>query len=338
MPTHKTRFQRLRDHFSHIPTQYFIGFGMAGVIALSVPLVYAAVTILGEPYTPLLFWLSLALPVSITPIVLYTAVRMLRRLKHFQHELDEALEQNRKKELMLYEQMRFAFMGEMLSNISHQWRQPLNTINLALLSSKTALMRGDIDPDQLQRHFDLIEANTHYLSNTIDDFKSFFQNRDAASQYPFGTILHEVRSVIIPILDHNGITLEIECHDLDDILLFSPLSQVLLNLIGNSVDALKSSHVAPKKIRLVCKQSVGQFEITCCDNGMGISREHRDKIFNPYFSTKSKTQGTGIGLYMSRQIIEKMFHGSLQLLDTDDQNTCFIIQLPLNSAAEKEAQ
>jgi len=338
MSLFKTRLQRLTESLSNIPTQYFIIIGIIAVISLSVPMVYLAVTLLGEPYTPLFFWLSLALPVSITPMVLFAVIKILRRLKHFREALDLALEQNRKKELLLYEQMRFAFMGEMLSNISHQWRQPLNTINLALLSSKTALMRGHVDPEELQRHFDLIEANTHYLSNTIDDFKSFFQNRDTSSKYPLETILREVQSVMTPILDYNGIVLEVTCIDVDETPLFSPLSQVMLNLIGNSVDALKSSHIAPKTVRLICKKSEENLAITCCDNGSGIRHEHRDKIFNPYFSTKSKAQGTGIGLYMSRQIIEKMFNGSLKLADTANHNTCFEILMPFNTKTDKELQ
>jgi signal transduction histidine kinase len=320
--------QRYFDNLIAISVPFFVVVGTLIVITVSVPLLYIMAWLFQEPYGWFLFGASVVLPALITPVVLCNVVKISNRSIHFQKELENAVEENKRKELLLYEQARFAFMGEMLSNISHQWRQPLNTINLAIFSAKTEMACQKLSDKHLNETFDLIETNSHYLSNTIDDFKSFFQKKNIHELRQLEDIMHEVQSVIAPILKYHTIKLVINNHLETPLYLASPISQVLLNLIGNSVDALKSVSGSDKQIRLTCKLSHEMLEVSCCDNGLGISDDVKPHIFDPYFTTKPKSQGTGIGLYMSRQIVEKMFKGRLVLAASEDSIwTCFKMRL-----------
>ena len=314
--------------FQKMNTMVFVLIGTAMVLVFSVPLTYALTSLFGETYSVLILLLSILLPLMLTPIALFFVIHILHHLHYFKDALSESIDENRKKDLLLYEQARFAFMGEMLSNISHQWRQPLHTINLAILSSKTEFIKESFDLEKITSNLDVIEANTHYLSKTIDDFKTFFQKRGTAQVCPLIEILDEVQSVATPIFEYNTIDFMMECTDAKEVMLYAPLSQVLLNLIGNSVDALKASKNFPKQIHVTCKTVGKELHIHCCDNGVGIESVHQSRIFDPYFSTKSRAQGTGIGLYMSRQIIEKMFEGTLKLESTESGKTCFHMTIP----------
>lgn len=331
--------QRYLDRFLQISVSAVVLLGTLIVIIISIPLLYVMSWLFNEPYSRFLFEASIVLPVSIAPLVLYNVVKISNRSIYFQKELQEAVEENKRKELLLYEQARFAFMGEMLSNISHQWRQPLNTINLAILSAKTEMACQTLSDKRLSETFDLIETNSHYLSTTIDDFKSFFQKKNVQKVREFESIIQEVKSVIAPILKYHSITLIIDNYLQQPIYLASPISQVLLNLIGNSVDALKKVSASDKQIKLTCKLSHEMLELSCCDNGMGIDDEVKPHIFDPYFTTKPKAQGTGIGLYMSRQIVEKMFDGRLMLAPLEDSDgTCFKMRLSYQNEKKETKQ
>lgn len=321
--------------FININVHIFVVIGTLFVLSCSVPMVYTIAYIFDEPYSKFLFGASLMVPMTIAPFLLYNIMKIMHRLSDFQKQLHSAVEENKEKELMLYEQARFAFMGEMLSNISHQWRQPLNTINLAILAAKAEGIHQQISEKRLNETFDMIEVNTHYLSNTVDDFKSFFMKKNINELRTLDNIFDEVRNVIAPVLKYNSIALEIENNTTGDVYLVSPISQVILNLIANSIDALKSLSQSEKKITITCLLSDDMLEIQCCDNGPGIDDTIKKSIFDPYFTTKSKAQGTGIGLYMSRQIVEKMFEGHLALSSENDSGlTCF--KMYLNYHTQKE--
>ncbi len=322
---------RMAERIKHMSSLSFVVVGTVISVTLSIVLVYLFAALFSQVYTLFLLMLSIVLPLLLTPVLLFSLMRLLQHVEYFKHTLSELIEENRKKDLMLYEQARFAFMGEMLSNIAHQWRQPLNTINLAIFASKTEFMKPEYDHERVLSLFDEIEANTQYLSGTIDDFKTFFQNKDSMRICPLKEIFDEVQSVTASILKYYGIAYTLHYDDCEDIELYAALSQVLLNLISNSLESLKSSKHYPKTIHLSCKRVDEQLLFTCCDNGIGIKQEHQNRIFDPYFSTKSKSKGTGIGLYMSRQIVEKMFEGVLTLERSPLEQTCFSISIPLPS-------
>jgi len=325
--------QNIVNTFTHINIHLFVFLATLSVLLTSIPIVYIIAKLFSEPYSTFLFGASIVVPGFIAPVIFYQITKMLNRLSQFQDKLHEATEENKKKELMLYEQARFAFMGEMLSNISHQWRQPLHTINLAIFSAKTEAMQKKLSDEHLMKIFDLIESNTHHLSNTIDDFKQFFQKRDTHELRTLDEILIEVQNVVSPILKYNSISLHVKNDCVEDVYLTSPISQVLLNLIGNSIDALKSVSQEKKEITINCSTMYNMLDISCCDNGCGIDDDIVQNIFDPYFTTKSKAQGTGIGLYMSRQIIEKMYEGRL-VISPHSHSTCFKMRLKYQTQRE----
>lgn len=299
------------------------------VLLLSIGSVYLLSLVAQERYTFFIFILSVILPLMLTPLIVSLLLRSTKYLKYYKEHLHQEIESCREKDLILFEQARFALMGEMLANISHQWKQPLNTINLAIISSKTST---EITPT-MERYFDIMEDNVNYLANTIDDFMSFFDKKIYSEIRPLEDIIREVQSIMGVHIKNNRIVCDIQReYTLGEIKIASSISQVILNLINNAKDAF-AKDALEKKIHLKFVINANSVEIICCDNGEGVAPEIKERIFDPYFTTKSKTQGTGIGLYMSRQIIQKVFGGEIEVNPKNRQklqgmSTCFYIKLP----------
>ena len=283
--------------------------------------------------------LSVLMPLLLTPAVLGTMLKLVSRLTCCTEALQKEIEKSQQKDLLLFEQERFALMGEMLSSISHQWRQPLNAINLTLLSARVSMASQPLDSAALDKLFDTIEDNTHYLSNTIEDFRTFFQNKAPKEIVPLKEIIHELNTIISPILKTDRITLEVEWDSnlMECLQLATAISQVLLNLISNSKDAMQEIQRERKYINIAIRKRDGGVTIAVADNGPGIKAEVRPKIFDAYFTTKGKLKGSGIGLHMSRQIIEKIFGGSILLDDTYENGCRFLIDLPYSECCLLEA-
>ena len=300
---------------------------MATVAVLigSIPIVYLSSIVGNVEYNFFLFSISVVLPLLLTPPLLFVLITLTVNLQHVKEHLEEEIEKNKSKDIILYEQSRFVTMGEMMANISHQWKQPLNTINLAVLNAKL----NQNNSKNMEYYFDIVENNVNYLAETINDFMSYFDRRSHSELKPLSMIIKEVRSIIDGSLKKEGVILNINfSSELEGIEVASSLSQVLLNLITNSKDALSSSKVE-KKIGIDILQASNSLEIILYDNGKGISEDIKENIFSPYFTTKEKSQGTGIGLYMSKQIINKFFGGDLTLLE-NKKDTCFKIHLPFS--------
>ena len=224
---------------------------------------------------------------------------------------------------MLIRQSRFILMGEMMANISHQWKQPLNTINLAVLSARTS----DYSQESLERYFEIIESNVNHLAATIDDFTLFMDKKTCIEPRDLNAIIKEVNSIIGIHMQKQGIDLNIELKDgSEKIMIASSISQVLLNLLNNSKDAFLNENIQ-KNINIEFKIYKDYLRINCCDNGKGIKKELLNKIFDPYFTTKETGKGTGIGLYMSEQIIKKIFHGKIEV-SSEPGKTCFYLSIP----------
>ena len=305
------------------------------VLFSSVPLVYVCSLLSEVEYSVFLFTLSVLLPTLLTPPLIVVLLKLSTNLKHVKQALNSELLKNKKRDVILFEQARFALMGEMMANISHQWKQPLNTINLAVLAAKTSRN----SEESLEKYFDIIEDNVNHLASTIDDFMSFFDKKAHSEIKTLDAIVKEIKSIVFTHISNRKIELDIMIdNSYGDIEIASSISQVVLNLLNNAKDAfLEGDHF--KKIKLQFISNEYGLEIECCDNGKGIPPEIEDRIFDPYFTTKEKSQGTGIGLYMSKEIIQKMFDGKINLsqrsysrssmepLDNSGK-TCFFIAIP----------
>lgn len=305
------------------------------VLFFSIPLVYVYNCLFGDEYTYYHFFISITLPLFLTPPAIAILLRAARSLQHVQKELAEEIEKNKKNDILLFEQARFVLMGETLANISHQWKQPLNTMGLSLVSLQTT------DPTEKEKahYYEIMEDNIRYLATTIDDFMSFFDHRTSSEMRTTESILKEINSIISTQISNKNIDFEIKVDDSRGALLVaSSISQVILNLLGNSTDAFEKDQKDKKMCLKLITTKYGM-EIECCDNGKGISLDIKDRIFLPYFTTKEKSQGSGLGLYMTKEIVQKFFGGKIALNDREisrsskfpDEHinsTCFYIAVP----------
>ncbi len=236
-------------------------------------------------------------------------------LYEFYDELDtkvkEELEKNREKEQLLMHQSKLASLGEMLGNIAHQWRHPITNLSLLVQNLSIAYERGKLDDDRMKKFHKKSLEQIEYMSKTIDDFTSFFK-KDKQKQKFF------VRDVIedtLKLLESRIKDVEIVKNYQDRVFIEgykTEFSQVILNIINNAIDALNERKVAKKKIFVF----ISKEKIEIGDNAGGISDEIIDKIFEPYFTTKFQSQGTGIGLYMSKVIINKHFGTNLEVYNS----------------------
>jgi len=223
------------------------------------------------------------------------------------------VEQSRQKDQIMFRQSRLASMGEMIGNIAHQWRQPLNAIVLIIQSFQMKRIAG------LELSDAFIDKQTNegiqlasLMSQTIDDFRNYFKpNR---SEELFGvkdTLLYSL-NLVQEFYAKSGIEIFLNStHDVQISGYPNEFSQVIMNLFSNAKDVLEERAMEEKLIEVIITKEVNNAVISVVDNGGGISDEVQDRMFEPYFTTKHKSSGTGIGLYMSKQIIEKQMQGSI---------------------------
>ena len=317
---------KLDSYITSLSSLQIIIFSTILVLTGSIPIVYLASLIGGVDYTLFLVSISIALPLILTPVVVFVLISLTKSLRYFKEHLKIEIERNKEKDLMLFEQARFALMGEMMANISHQWKQPLNTIGLSVVS----LNISQKDSEEQKKYFTIIEDNVRFLAETIDDFMSFFDKRTHSEVKSISDIVREIKSIIGTNLLNHSIKLDIQGDDeCENIYVSSSISQVILNLVNNSIDALAKID-EEKKITLSFIVIDNSFSIVCSDNGSGVDVSIKESIFNPYFTTKHKTQGIGIGLYMSKQIIDKFFAGTLELGSREGFATSFIVTIPFS--------
>ena len=222
---------------------------------------------------------------------------------------------NKTQEKMMQQQHRLAQMGEMISMIAHQWRQPLSAISATsgVLSIKAKMNR--LDMQTVTELSDKITGFSQHLSSTIDDFRNFFKADQVKQNTDYKKIIDSVMRIVEISLQEKKIELILHVENLVEFLANeNELKQVLLNLIKNSEDALLETNTQNPKIIITIQDKT----ITISDNAGGIPQEIIDKIFEPYFSTKIKKDGTGLGLYMSKIIVEEHCAGKLQVFNENN--------------------
>ena len=236
--------------------------------------------------------------------------------------INEAVAELRKKDDILIQQSRLNAMGEMISNIAHQWRQPLNNIGLIVQSLQLAFKANDLTVEELNA--DVVETMKvlQQISDTIDDFRNFFSYEEKASYFSVNEIISRALSFVEQSLKRKEIKIEVdEEPDVAADGFPNECMQVFLNIILNARDALVEHH----EISDVCQRLIsvrifnknGRAIVTVRDNAGGIAEDILPKIFDPYFTTKKQNSGAGIGLYMAKMIVEKKMHGSLTARNVD---------------------
>jgi len=239
------------------------------------------------------------------------------------HEVDL----NRKKDAFIFQQSKLASMGEMIANIAHQWRQPLNRINMSMHVISSIIDKSKIKEKKLiEKNILLIENNITYMSSTIDDFSGFFSPKKEMTQFHVKKVIN--RSLVLFQNKNTDVIINIDIGN--DIVIKSyenELIQVIMVLLENAIYNFQTANIKEKTVHLYAGKRKNTLEISILDNGGGIPSEIIDRIFEPYFSTKFKGQGIGVGLYMAKMLVEESMNGKL-LVEVRNKNTHFKIQLP----------
>ena len=305
-------------------------------------------------------------------IILQKTNELKKTNQNLQKTITEQIEQSRKKDQIMYQQARLASMGEMIQNIAHQWRQPLNSLIILIQNFKLKYDNGTLSKDIVQAQTQDALRIANNMSDTIENFRNFFQPHIKKKNFFICASIKDSIALIKPTLEQNNIQVFFEYEE--DIEIFgyeNAFSQIVLNIIKNAQDALtqcaldfkqdsmhdlaqdssdfdesgiiqitlsRNSHCALTQSTQASK-TADCAQICIMDNGGGIKIPQIDKIFEPYFTTKHKSIGTGIGLYMAKQIIEKQMGGCIEVansawvakeLDKECYGAKFMIRFPLN--------
>jgi len=226
--------------------------------------------------------------------------------------INEAVTELRHKDQILIQQSRLAAMGEMINNIAHQWRQPLNNIGLIVQNLQLAYQSGDMTATEVNKEADKAMDVILHMSRTIDDFRNFFRQDKEKRTFEINTVVSRSLEFIAATLESCRIRVDVTNDGAVSAVGYqNEYAQVLLNIISNARDALVERMVASPRISIRITGENGRSLVTISDNGGGIAEDILPRIFDPYFTTKEPGKGTGIGLYMSKVIIEKNMDGRL---------------------------
>jgi len=246
----------------------------------------------------------------------------LERLKdNLELRVQTGIEENRKKDSMMIAQSRLATMGQMISFIAHQWKQPLNAISVITQNTEDAWQFEELNDEKLHYNSTQILDQIKFMADTIEDFRNFFRPDIEKSDFYPGKIIRKTIRFIEKNFQENEIEIEL---DLNEKCLVkgmpNELSQVVLNILNNARDAFieKKSNPKQRKVKITLSCSEDQSIITFRDNAGGIPENVLPRIFESYFSTKGNEQGTGLGLSMCKTIIEGRMHGKLTAENIDN--------------------
>lgn len=242
----------------------------------------------------------------------------------YKNEIFNEVEKNKKQLILIQQQNKLASMGEMIGSIAHQWRQPLNAININIQNLDDDYEEGLIDKKFVDKFIIENIKIINFMSKTIDDFRNFFRIDKIKSDFSVKESIDEVISIESSILKKHTIAVLIKGDDFTINGFNSEFKQVILNMISNSKDAIIQKKTKKGKITITLNSP----KIIIQDNGDGISQEIINRIFEPYYTTKEAGKGTGMGLYLSKMIIEDNMNGSLSVKNATE-GAMFIIDMEI---------
>ena len=285
---------------------------------------------------------KLLIPITIFLFILVLIYRqyLLKKLnKKLLDKVKLEIQKNEEKNRILIQQSRMASMGEMLENIAHQWRQPLSTISVCATGMEVKKKYNTLDDEEFFKSINHIKKSTQYLSNTIDDFRNFFSKDKILTKINISNVINKALDLVSTTFNSNKIVVVKHLEDINILSLENELIQVFMNIFINAKDALKEQKQEQPLLIITITKENGFLNIKIQDNANGIKEDIIDKIFEPYFTTKHKFKGTGIGLYMSKLLVEKHLNGSLLVSnktfvyeEKEYFGAEFIISLPLENS------
>lgn len=256
--------------------------------------------------------------------------QMILESYHLNKKLEAEIAERKHQEKLLIQNSKLAAMGEMIGLIAHQWRQPLSSISTLSGNLKVLIDLDMYDPKQFIEQ--LLEINNHaqYLSKTINDFRHFFKPDNPQEMVMMDDIIENTLSIVGRSIEYKNISL-IKNYSFKNKISTYPreLMQVFLNLLKNATDVLVERNIQQPKVIINGFEKDGYQIIEVIDNGGGIDEDIIDKIFAPYYSTKGPAKGTGLGLYMSKTIVEQHCRGRIKVSNRKE-GACFTVELPIN--------
>jgi len=278
-----------------------------------------------------LFYLSFVL-VIVSVIVYFYKQRMEEAratILSQQNALKEQLLELKKKDKIMTMQSKHAVMGEMISMIAHQWRQPLSTVTLNISNFQVKRLLGDknIYEKELDEMLDTISNTAVYLSDTINDFQTYFHPNRSLSTIDVKELIQKAVNFTLPRI--KGTDIEMNIQESKAVIIetyTNEVVQVLLNILNNAIDAFVENQIKNGKIDIRFFEEKESVKIEVYDTAGGVDAKNIESIFEPYFSTKGKN-GTGLGLYMSQMIIQKQFNSHIEVF-SENGMTLFSFRIP----------
>ncbi len=283
----------------------------------------------------------------VTFVLLLSSIYLSRLIQDkfysYNHKIYKEVDKNREKDALLAQQSKMAAMGEMIGNIAHQWRQPLSLISTASSSLKLKQDFKLLDEDEITKTSELITKTTLHLSQTIDDFRDFFKPNKEKTKSNTKELWDKTYNLIKEQHINNNIEVIIDIEYKEIHLLINELMQVMINILNNAKDQFKGSK--NNFIFVIIRKDEENLSITIKDNAGGIPSNLINRIFEPYFTTKHQSSGTGIGLYMSEEIIKKHMNGEIEV--SNDTYTYknneyigakFLITIPVKSNQQENEE
>jgi len=242
---------------------------------------------------------------------------------------DQVEKINRQNSFMVH-QSRLASMGEMINSIAHQWRQPLNRINscVAVLGS---IQNANVEMNEMiSSKLESIEQNTRYMSDTIEDFANFFHPNKEQTSFTLQDVVQKALALIVSRT--KNIEIIIDAKEKIEIFSFeNEYQQVILTILHNAIDNFELKSIVNPRIDIILKMRNHNPYLCIQDNGGGIESKDIDRIFEPYYTTKFSAEGTGLGLYMAKMIVESSMGGYLRVQNKNN-GACFTIETPKRGA------
>ncbi len=233
--------------------------------------------------------------------------------------------EKKKQEHLLVQQNKLASMGELINMIAHQWRQPLSEINGVVLNMDIDYKKEQLSKEKFSNYLDNLETTTEYMSQTINDFLNYFKHNKKLENFTISSLIEGTLNLVSSIQKEHIKIRYIQHPEITITSYRSELIQALLILINNAMDAcLLKKDYNNSEIIIFVEATEKSVTITITDTGCGISDEIIDKIYDPYFTTKHESKGTGLGLYILKMLIEQTIQGTIEISSTKEATKCSI--------------
>ncbi|WP_428024609.1 sensor histidine kinase [Arcobacter sp.] len=291
-----------------------------------------------KSYITNVFMISILLMIILLFASKYVSIILEKKFGEYKKEIEDFVKENNHQRDILAHQSKMSAMGEMIGNIAHQWRQPLSVITTAASGVKLNKELGVLDDKNLEESMDIVVEQSLYLSHIIEDFKDFLKEKKEKTCFKVERVVDKAINLAYGKFENSGITIIKNIDDIEFHSAENQFVQVLINILKNSSDEFEKINDKEKIIIINSTIKDNFISLSIQDNAGGIPNDIISRIFEPYFTTKHQYQGTGMGLYMTEEIISKGMNGEISVSNEEFENegkkyfgAKFEIILPIDS-------